>query len=126
VLEGIALDPGEAVTLGPGCVDVVVLEAAAIGQQLLVGLARVERGLVEGFDSGDLQGLLDPRVCPEAVRTLSEGDVQLHVRQRRFPHAVEVLGAQRLEVEVPVSVVGGSTSGATVLQQVDGGKIRSA
>ena len=56
--EGVPLDAGEPGALGPGRVDVVRLEAGRVGQQLMVGLAVVERGPRQLGDLGVSEGFL--------------------------------------------------------------------
>src|SRR3954447_12032374 len=60
-----AAGAGRSRILGAGPIDVVVLERVAVGQQLLVGLARAERRLAELGDASRAEGLPDLRVCPE-------------------------------------------------------------
>ncbi len=60
-----------------------------------------------------MQRLLDLRVSTEGGRTLLEDEVVAHAARGRRPHAVEVLGPRRLEVEV----AGPGVTGA--LQEVD-------
>ena len=50
MLQGEALEVGEAVALGAGRLEVVILERTGIGQQLLVGLAVVKGRLTEFSD----------------------------------------------------------------------------
>src|SRR3954471_8886302 len=122
LLDGQPLQPGEAVALGAGAVEVVVLERRPVRQQLVMGLAVVQRRLAELGDPGGFESLLHLGVSAERLRLLAQAHVELHVGQRRFPHAVDVLGAQRLVVEVPWAVVNGPAAGGAVLQQVDGGE----
>ena len=75
-------------------------------------------GLRELGDPAGGQRLLHLGVGPERRRPLLEQQVRAHVGGGRRPDAVDVLGAQRLVVEVPRAVVGGRRR-AAVLQQVD-------
>src|SRR3954454_16834514 len=122
VLDREALHPGEAVALGAGAIDVVVLERRPVGEQLGVGLAVAEGGLGQLGDLGRLEVLLHLGIGAERPRLLPQAQVELHVGPRRLPHAVDVLGAQPLVVEVPRTVVDRAAPGSSVLQQVDGGE----
>ena len=59
------------------------------------------RGLGQLVQARGAQRLLDLRVGAEGGRALLEDEVVAHAARGRRPHAVEVLGARRLEVEVP-------------------------
>src|SRR5215218_11027503 len=76
MLDGVALDAGEAVSLGAGLLELVVLEGAAIGEQLGVVLSRLQGRQIQVGDAGLGQCLLHPRIGPEGVRALTQGDVE--------------------------------------------------
>ena len=76
-------------------------------------------GTRELGDLGGGQRLLHLGVGAERRGPLLEQQVGAHVRGRRRPDAVEVLGAQRLVVEVPRAVVGRGAARTAVLEQVD-------
>src|SRR3954447_4007600 len=122
VLDGVALDAGEAVALGSGGLRIVILECVPVGEQLGVVLAWLQGRQIQVGDAGLGECFLDPRVGPEGLRPLAQGDVQLHIGERRLPYPLHALGPQRLVVEVPVAVVGRTAPRCTVLQQVHGGE----
>ena len=64
----------------------------------------------------------DLGVGPERRRPLLEQQVGAHVGRGRVPHAVDVLGARRLVVEVAGPVVGAAAVRPAVLEQVDQGE----
>ena len=106
-------EPHEAVAALAGLVGVEVLERRAVGQQVGVASRRrpasaspARRRPRRG------QRLHDLRVGAERRRALLQQQVGAHVRGRGRPHAVDVLGAQRLVVEVPRAVVAGPPLGA--------------
>ena len=98
---------------------VEVLVRGPVGQQVAVGLTRVERRLPQLVDPCGRHGLGNLGVGAERRGTLLEQEVHPHVRRGRDPHAVDVLGAAGLVVEMAGSGVAGSAVGAAVLQQVD-------
>ena len=91
--------------------DVEVLEGGAVGEQ--AGQAVGGGGLGQLVQARGAQRLLDGGVGAERGGALLEDQVVAHAAGGRGPDAVEVLGARRLEVEVPGAVVAGR------LQQVD-------
>src|SRR5690606_25177763 len=99
-------------------VGVEVLVGAAVREEVVVALALVEGRLRQLGDLGGLQGLLHLGVGAERGRALLEQQVHPHVRGRRVPDALLVLGAAGLVVEVTGAVVGGRAAGAAVLEQV--------
>src|SRR4029453_17975242 len=116
------LDPGEAVALRPGAVEVVVFERAAVTQQLLVRLPIVECWLAQFTDAAGIERLLHFWIGTKSSRPVAQRDVELHVRQRRLPDTVNVLGAQRFVIKVPGPVVGRSATGRPVLQKINSGE----
>src|SRR4029453_9626066 len=122
VFNSQTLDPGEAVALLPGGVEIVVFEGTAVIEQLLVGLPIVEGWLAQFADPACLERLLHFRIGTKRTCPVPQRQVKLHVGCRRLPHAVNVLGTQRLVIKVPGSVIGRSTTGRSILQKVNGGK----
>src|SRR4051794_36262272 len=105
MLDGQALDPSEPVAALTRRLEVKVLVGRPVAEKLLVALAGVQRRLCQLSDLGGGQRLLHLGIRPKAPRPLAQAQVELHVRERRLPHTFDALGAQRLVVEVSVSVV---------------------
>src|SRR6478735_856393 len=99
-------------------VGVEVLIGGAVRAELLVPFARVERGFVDLRNAGGLQRGLDLGVGAESLGAFLEQQVGLHVGGRGVPHAVDVLGAAGLVVEVARAVVGRSAVWPAVFEQV--------
>src|SRR3954447_4374671 len=122
VLQGQLREADGADAAVAGGHGIEVLERRAVAQQVLVGLA-LGQGRLRGLGHARLgQGLLHLGVGAEGQRPLLEQQVAAHVGRRGIPDAPDLLGAQRLVVEVPRALVARAARREAVLQQVDGGE----
>jgi hypothetical protein len=116
------LETGEAVALRSSRLEIVILERGSVLEQPLVGFSVVECGTAQFTDAGGLERLLHLGVGAEGACPIAQRQIQLHVGACRRPDTVDVLGAQRFVVEVPIPVIGRASAGCPVFQQIDSGK----
>src|ERR1035437_2216430 len=100
-------------------IRVEVLIGAAVGEKVLIALARGEGAHVDLPDARCGECFLSLRVGAECRGAFLEQQVGAHIGGSRVTDASDVFGAAGLEVEVAWSVVSRATVRTAVLEQVD-------